>query len=490
MSKYCDQKLNDQYNYILSSNSYEQAMIRTYKLRTAYAVSNWDFFINDMHIIPTAFELQYAAILLRQNTVKSGKQWFLDNIDKFQKLHFHANIAYLMYNHILGSSVKQQIIKIMENHIRLDKKKYENVVSYIKSIYSEIVVLPQLMSPQEIYSEYLKLYNNYINKNIDKSIDIKLSPWRSKSKFEHYVSTHSDIQNIKKAETQSFKLKENRKQFMLKCVSRRNTYMIDYVFFGEFYYMLAINVNTRKAYAIQGLGTYNKETATQAELRSTNKVKSNKYQSIAELNELLKKCHQISHLIFDGESSWNSADFKYYLKQHNIDYYVETKNKITNPNPNAKAENVDKTIHTTLSTLNRVCRTIRTMLYNMRIPQSQCSPNVMKYIIDEYNSSPHSTLSKIFHRKVCPNDIDYFMETVIINYMIEYNQNILNNSDYDIEVGSLVKVYNNGDIFEKVKPKVLAGNWIVKEYKGSNYVLENKLNNDKLVVPRWMICRA
>jgi hypothetical protein len=114
----------------------------------------------------------------------------------------------------------------------------------------------------------------------------------------------------------------------------------------------------------------------------------------------------------------------------------------------------------------------------------------MKYIIDEYNSSPHSTLSKIFHRKVCPNDIDYFMETVIINYMIEYNQNILNNSDYDIEVGSLVKVYNNGDIFEKVKPKVLAGNWIVKEYKGSNYVLENKLNNDKLVVPRWMICRA
>jgi hypothetical protein len=262
--------------------------------------------------------------------------------------------------------------------------------------------------------------------------------------------------------------------------------MIDYVFFGEFYYMLAVNVNTRKAYAIQGLGSYNKET---------NKVKSNKYQSIAEMNELLKQC-KIEHLIFDGESSWNSNDFKYYLKQHNIDYYVENKNKITNSatqarlrltNPNAKAENVDKSVHTTLSTLNRVCRTIRTMLYNMKIPQSQCSPNVMKYIIDEYNSSPHSTLSKIFHRKVCPNDIDYFMEGVIINHMMEYNQNVLSNSDYNIEVGSAVKVYNRGDIFEKVKPKVLAGDWTIEEYKGSNYVVRNKINNDRMVVPRWML---
>jgi hypothetical protein len=254
--------------------------------------------------------------------------------------------------------------------------------------------------------------------------------------------------------------------------------------------MLAVNVNTRKAYAVRGLGEYNKET---------NKVKSNKYQSIAEMNELLRLANKVQHLIFDGESSWNSADFKYYLKQHNIDYYVENKNKISNPNPNSKNENVDKSVdrrsacvavHTTLSTLNRVCRTIRTMLYNMKIPQSQCSPNVMNYIINEYNSSPHSTLSKIFHRKVCPNDIDYFMETVIINHMMEYNQNVVSNSDYDIEVGSSVKVYNHGDIFEKVKPRVLAGDWIVIEYKGSNYVVQNKLNNDKMIVPRWMISRA
>jgi hypothetical protein len=254
---------------------------------------------------------------------------------------------------------------------------------------------------------------------------------------------------------------------MAKCVARPNTYMIDYIFFGKYYYLLAVNVNTRKAYAIHGFGKYSEETGLSPNSFAAIRNKSNTEEAIGEMQELLKQV-RIKYLLSDKETAWTSIGFQEYLKSKRITQHFE----VADGN------------HTTLSVLNRVCRTLRNMLYNMHIPQTQCSPNVMKYIIDEYNKSPHTTLTKIFHHKTSPNDVDEFMESVIIRTAMAYNDSLESNR---IPLGTAVLVYNETGTFDKVKPKILDGSWYVEGYSGIKYIVKDSKSKNRLTLSRWMI---
>jgi hypothetical protein len=256
---------------------------------------------------------------------------------------------------------------------------------------------------------------------------------------------------------------------MLKTVAKYNTYMIDYIYFGDYHYMLAVNVNTRKAYTV----TVNSK---------------DKYEAIRALDNLIREQHvKIEHIIKDNEKAWDSDVFKQYLKDHHIDYYNEIKYRPTTNEDNLKSKS--KVNNSCLSILNRLVRTIREMMLHMKIPQNQCKPNIMKYIIDEYNSSPHKTLSKIFHHKVAPNDVDYFMENVIINYAMQHNQSIMNDPEYNVELGSRVQIFNDPDPMQHGNPKIIDGDWYVYNREGSYYIIKNANNNSTIKVPRWMFKR-
>ena len=126
------------------------------------------------------------------------------------------------------------------------------------------------------------------------------------------------------------------------------------------------------------------------------------------------------------------------------------------------------------------------MNYNLGNPK-EISPPMMNYLIDEYNNSVHSTLSKILKRNVTPNMVDanVMLETAIVKHLRQQNFLMENNPDY--AVSKTVRVYN--DIpkrdMEKVKPKLLPGKW---KYIGrENGLFKLQQNGTDIMVPRWMI---
>ena len=81
---------------------------------------------------------------------------------------------------------------------------------------------------------------------------IRGSPWKTPSKVRDFVNrTNVDPITIEDQSwnigTNSFNLK-SQKRFMRHMYGPRHTFVIDYFFPGKFMYLLAINVNTRKAF--------------------------------------------------------------------------------------------------------------------------------------------------------------------------------------------------------------------------------------------------
>ena len=109
----------------------------------------------------------------------------------------------------------------------------------------------------------------------------------------------------------------------------------------------------------------------------------------------------------------------------------------------------------------------------------------MEFLIDEYNDSPHGTLSKILKRNVSPNEVDnnIHLETEICKYMARENFVIESNPDYKID--GYVRVYNEANRFDKVKPKLLPGKWLVVERNNGLFKLNQ--GDVDILVPRWMI---
>ena len=77
---------------------------------------------------------------------------------------------------------------------------------------------------------------------------------------------------------------------------------------------------------------------------------------------------------------------------------------------------VPKDAHTSLSLINRLCRSFRDMAFNMNT--TIVDQKIMNQILDNYNNAPHKTLTEacfnndsrlkeIFPNGICPNDVYY-----------------------------------------------------------------------------------
>ena len=182
----------------------------------------------------------------------------------------------------------------------------------------------------------------------------------------------------------------------------------------------------------------------------------------------------------DQDKAFDNVEFKKYCSENGIKTNFVVKNDVKEI---IQTQEPSRSIHNTTSMVDRLIRTLRLMNYNLG-NKKVMTPPLLNYLIDEYNRSPHSTLTKIFKKPTSPNDVDGSKdaETEIAKYFARENF-LLTCNDENL-IGSKCRVVNQPHHMDKVKPKLLPG---VFEIVGKKRELfEVKQNNTTILVPRWM----
>ena len=118
--------------------------------------------------------------------------------------------------------------------------------------------------------------------------------------------------------------------------------------------------------------------------------------------------HKINSLRFDGEGGINNVTFQNYLEKLKIQFIPILKNS-----------------HTSSSLIDRLCRTLRDIAFNMNIEISD--QHMMNTVLKYYNNAPHKTLTDacfnecsnlklIYPYGISPNDMssnDYLQKLYI-----------------------------------------------------------------------------
>lgn len=281
----------------------------------------------------------------------------------------------------------------------------------------------------EWYEEYKELYNEKYNNIIEpKNNNIDMNRAAFRSKYKNYkIGKDIDKNTVKN----SFPIRKNKK-FMLNRVGKLNEYMEDIMYDGKYAYLVLININTRYL-CVEPLNTKHGDNYLKNNTKSTKAYLT----ALQKINNRLNQMRKIKYLFGDGEPSFKSKKAWNYYTNFN------GRNIIFNPVSRITGENGKSSpIHTGLSIVDRVIRTIRDMANNLNL--NIINPADMVYIVDYYNKSSHKTLSKFANFPVSPeivqNDIE--LEKYIIFNMVKDNYNTINNTDYKLNKGQIITVYN------------------------------------------------
>ena len=342
------------------------------------------------------------------------------------------------------------------------------------------------LKPQQIYPINEIKFDLPLNQANNKTDWLKSSlPYRSPNKikelyFNKFGKNDISINDIKQniEHYNNFNIKQNQKKFSLKTYSNIFHSFIGDIFFesNKAAFLLLININTRKAYAYQ-LGKID----CKDEMDLVNGVEKIVYQYAIggkkTTTELIKAFNKhllnekINILKFDGESAIKSLEFQQFLKDHNI--------KFIKTIPNS---------HTSLSIIDRLCKTIREIAFNLR-----CEPiltqNQMNTILNYYNNTRHEGLTKILRKKVCPNDLSNNPD-LEKQYVIEcekYNLAIMNQKDFELNNGDEVKIVNVGGKLNKKRSILSKDHYKVVGYNGNIVKLKNMKNGNIEYRPRFYI---
>ena len=277
---------------------------------------------------------------------------------------------------------------------------------------------------------------------------------------------------------------------MLRTVAPRYSYIIDYFDTSstKITYLLAVNINTRKAYAIATPGKTFQQGNTWKQNISGNKTLDT---AVKQLDELLKQIKAqrkpsepcIKHILCDQEAAFKSPYFHNECKKRGIEIKHYIKNNARNI---LETTDESRGNHSALDILDRLCRTIRRMNYNIGNGTNAITPPLMQKLLDEYNRSPHTTLTKILGFPASPNmvDNDKKLEDIIVNNAMKHNLIVKLKDNFNI-VGQTVMCLNESGKFDKVKTKLLPGKWLVTGVEHGLFVCENGSNSIKL--PRYML---
>ena len=296
----------------------------------------------------------------------------------------------------------------------------------------------------------------------------------------------SDVKQHLKLPIDSFPLKDNKKKYSLHVVAPIGTYIMDLMFVSGFVYLIAINVNTRKAYAASTTNYSNDDEANRIIIDKTGE------KSVKNILDAL--IHLISYTDFkpriirgDGEKSFNSKYLQQWFKNEHITFIPVRRLSLNNTSYFDVDSNDGKRNdpqHGSLSIIDRFIRTIRDMAYNMKI--KHIIPDEMKILVDNYNMAPHKHLSKYLGEPTSPNDMDEDREKYIIRKICQENYNIRDQAWYHLPSGMSVDVYNEKDSMFKRRSKKRYGNYRIVDYKGGLYNVRDG-DNDNIWVPRYML---
>ena len=244
-------------------------------------------------------------------------------------------------------------------------------------------------------------------------------------------------------------------------------------------FLLLININTRYAYAYQ-LG--NVDTTEIINIDENNKEYQMSYttkgkKTTQELKKAFKKFLQdtnVNILRFDGERAIGSEDFKKYLKKNNIKFIPAIPG-----------------VHTSLSLIDRLCRTIRDIAFNLNY-EGIYNQEQMNKVLNYYNQSRHETLTQTLFKAypelkeifkfISPwimehNELD--LENKFVKECIKYNYYIKLKPDYKIINEEEVKIYNDVSKLNKRRTKLSKDNYKVINKNGNIYELQNA--NDEII---------
>jgi hypothetical protein len=191
------------------------------------------------------------------------------------------------------------------------------------------------------------------------------------------------------------------------------------------------------------------------------------------LMRMIAKGMRIRSLKGDAEKAFSSRKSEQIYRDHNINFI-----KVINA----------QGFHNQLNIIDRFHRTLRDLWYN--IDESEIiEPRQMEYIVRMYNNAPHTTFIKVLGFKVSPAQMkeDRDLERYFIKRLLQINGEIKARLDYQLTVGSLVKVYNPKNMLTKRRRVVKNELFKIVGYEGSKYVLEGVDSGQILKVTRAFI---
>ncbi len=380
----------------------------------------------------------------------------------------------------LNEALRQKVLSLNNDN----KTTPEDLISVKKTLLPLLVKLPMIKTWAEIYDMHLDdIYQrSVITKAASKTKTPTTSPWKTRKKVETYAEkygwgTELIEKSVHRDGPDSWRMKDQRR-LMTHFVGSRYAFVIDYMFSGIWAYCIMININTRKAFfAVPSVYGRNPNDYK----RIKEKFHANAKSAIISLNDLLKQT-PIKFLLMDNETAWErSHEYKQYLESKGIAYKFVPKSGVGDE---LETFNKRRLNHSSTSLIDRLIRTLRMMNYNMGL-DNEIPPSVMRWLVDEYNSSPHSTLSKHLGRPVSPNEVDEDpkLERKICSSILRENFIIRSRPEYALD--KYVRVYNAETAFDKVKPKFLPGWWEVVGVEDG--LVKIKQNDANMKVSRWML---
>ena len=313
-------------------------------------------------------------------------------------------------------------------------------------------------------------------------------PWRSavkvKSFGKRYEWSSSDINlAIENNRIPKFNRREAKNKY-LHAVAPRHSFVIDYFFSGKgLVYFLAMNINTRKAYAIITPGVIWQEDGSLLTMKTGNRTEN---EAIEAMKDLIKRT-EVRHITHDYEGAFMTDKFKKFCRANNITQHPYKKYPI---DPRMIKGKMSKTRanHSTLALIDRLSRTLRDMNYTVRGYNDVIDPRWMATLIAEYNSSPHSTLSNVFGKPTSPNQVDgnSDMEDQVAFYFLRKNALTKNAEGYELNPGQKVKILNQTSDFEKRRDQWLPQTFSVIGH--DNGLVKVKPPSGKSFdISRWML---
>lgn len=409
---------------------------------------------------PIIFKVLYGKKTPRAKQPPPTKFSFKDRLLKFVAEH-DERLTIEEFKKIVSSwdNPRKPIIEWYKDYIKMMDNKpgayveYQKIQAALPNDVKEFIHKTGFKSPKKINALVQAKYPNVINKY--------------------------QVRDEAVFPVNSFPLKYNKKHYQLHVASAPDTYIIDFLFVGKIVYLVAINVNTRKAYVEPTNLIVNNEDEFKIKIRKIDAKSSISF--INAFKKMISEGMKPKHLRGDGEKAFASNQAIQYYTQIGAEFSSVPRLEIGSKAPFENTSSKTEPNHGSLAIIDRFIRTIRDMAYNIQIEQIQ--PKIMEMLVENYNNAPHTFLTKIIGYDVSPNMMNPEMEEYLIRKITQMNYNIVNAPGYKIPDGAHVSVYNEKDIMTKRRSITRPGIFTVKGWNNGMYSLEKNSANQLFMIP-------